>query len=330
MKKYIISAFALAFVIGLAGNAHAAANLSGWAYSNGIGWISLSSITPNSGGCGGGTCSYGVTISTTTSPTVGTFDGYGWSSNVGWISFKQADVSQCGSQAQVDLSTGNPTSGAVTGWARVISGSADSGWDGCVKLSDPVKFASPNNNNTLFPGVTTDGGITFGVDPTKSNYRKFGGFSWGDMNVGWMIFNMVLCPDCIGGINQNTLSATCSSNPSPANLSNTGGSVTFNANAQGGTPPYKYYWDGDTITQGQAISKVKNYGAGNNTYNELLQVSDSGGSTPVNPICPQVTVGTGGNGANNGQCGSYVYTDRTCGAGTWTDRAGWRDPSSGS
>ena len=59
-------------------------NLSGWAWSENYGWISVSCVT---GGANGGnicnTSDYKVTINEDT----GEFDGYAWSDNIGWISF---------------------------------------------------------------------------------------------------------------------------------------------------------------------------------------------------------------------------------------------------
>jgi len=65
-------------------------NLSGWAWSDNYGWISLSCTTGGSNG--ENICSsslYGVKVATTTTANyqAGEFDGYAWSDNIGWISF---------------------------------------------------------------------------------------------------------------------------------------------------------------------------------------------------------------------------------------------------
>lgn len=54
-------------------------NLSGWAWSENYGWISFNCLTDSS--CG--SSSYKVTVNQTT----GDFNGYAWSQNLGWISF---------------------------------------------------------------------------------------------------------------------------------------------------------------------------------------------------------------------------------------------------
>ena len=58
-------------------NAGTTDNVSGWAWSENIGWISFNNTT------GGGTTNYGVNIN----PSTGVFSGYAWSENIGWIDF---------------------------------------------------------------------------------------------------------------------------------------------------------------------------------------------------------------------------------------------------
>jgi len=52
-------------------------NVSGWAWSESIGWISFNNTS------GGGATDYGVDVDSTT----GVFSGYAWSENIGWINF---------------------------------------------------------------------------------------------------------------------------------------------------------------------------------------------------------------------------------------------------
>lgn len=60
----------------------ASGNLSGWAWSENYGWISFNCLTDDS--CDNS--NYKVTVNQTT----GDFDGYAWSQNLGWISFNCA------------------------------------------------------------------------------------------------------------------------------------------------------------------------------------------------------------------------------------------------
>lgn len=91
-------------------------NLSGWAWSSNIGWVSFNCT--NDGSCGQST--YGVTIN----PSTGLFSGYAWSNNIGWISFNQPDLSGCPSspcEARVSGGLNGSYPKQVIGWAKVLS-----------------------------------------------------------------------------------------------------------------------------------------------------------------------------------------------------------------
>ncbi len=112
-----------------AGSEH---NLSGYAWSDNVGWISFNCTDPN-------TCStvdYGVNVSTTT----GAFSGYAWSDNIGWISFSPSDVTGCPSApCAPTLAT---TTGIVTGWARALAGDP-----GTVNYSVSYDTTAPANTS---------------------------------------------------------------------------------------------------------------------------------------------------------------------------------------
>jgi hypothetical protein len=145
-------------------------NLSGFAWSSNIGWISFNCT--NTGTCT--TSSYGVNVDDSQKDVGGTGDflGYAWSSNIGWISFNRSDTgnppgapfnSGSGPIAQIDWSTG-----AMTGWVRALSADGN-GWDGWIKLS----------------GTATDGS-SYGL---SLNGNDFSGYAWGSDVVGWISFN---------------------------------------------------------------------------------------------------------------------------------------------
>lgn len=130
-------------------------NLSGYAWSDTIGWISMNCTDP--GTCGGS--SYGVTVAKD-----GTLTGYAWSEHIGWISFNAGDVAGCPNGTcgpRLDRATGE-----VRGWARALSGrgSNTGGWDGFISLS---------GGNY---GVRVDG-------------CDWSGYAWGSDVVGWVAFN---------------------------------------------------------------------------------------------------------------------------------------------
>ncbi|MEK7144402.1 MAG: prepilin-type N-terminal cleavage/methylation domain-containing protein [Patescibacteria group bacterium] len=129
-------------------------NLSGYAWSPLIGWISFSG--PN----------YGVLENKTT----GALYGYAWSSRIGWISFNASDGTH--TAPRVDFTTGN-----ISGWARACAAFADKttcsepldsksgGWDGWIALS----------------GIAQDGS-RYGI--TQSSTCEWTGFAWGSTGIG--------------------------------------------------------------------------------------------------------------------------------------------------
>ncbi len=126
--------------------------LSGYAWSENIGWISFNCTNENT--CA--TSNYGVNV------LDGNFSGYAWSENIGWISFNSADVSGCPSSPcspVINLSTG-----LVSGWAKALS--ASGGWDGWIKLSGTATNGSPY-------GVSFSG-------------TSASGYSWGSDVIGWI------------------------------------------------------------------------------------------------------------------------------------------------
>lgn len=130
--------------------ASATDNLSGYAWSENIGWISFNCT--DTGTCA--TSPYGVTVSAT-----GALSGYAWSENIGWVSFNAGDVSGCPSGTCAP--SFDKISGNVTGWAKALS--AGGGWDGFISLS----------------------GINYGVSVSGC---AWGGWAWGSDVVGWVSF----------------------------------------------------------------------------------------------------------------------------------------------
>lgn len=106
----------------------------------------------------------------------GSLSGYAWSSNIGWIKFE--------GDATHPNPTVNMTTGAVSGWAHACSGSVNGnctggdrtdGWDGWISLSG-------TNHETNYADGSR--GITF--NPVTG---KFNGKAWGSEVVGWLSFD---------------------------------------------------------------------------------------------------------------------------------------------
>jgi len=174
-KKYIFIFLALFLVAGgvfcyftfllpKTAQAGASDNVSGWAWSSNIGWLSMNSLncdTDNDGKSEGTPpacppldtpmANYGVNID-----DIGNFSGYAWSGNVGWIQFNPSGPYPALPNYSVKMDT---VTGVISGWSRALS--AGGGWDGWIKID----------------GVT--------VNPGSGN---FSGYGWGSDVIGWLSF----------------------------------------------------------------------------------------------------------------------------------------------
>lgn len=197
MRKYfylshylIIIALVLIFLSVQIAQAGAGQNVSGFAWSENIGWVSFNSSNcdPDNNGLsnGGAGCpasgtpisNYGVNLD-----TIGVLSGYAWSENIGWISFNRSDAGvPPGSPdygtylAKIDDATKK-----LSGWARALANG--DGWDGWLKLGC---FGSECNR------VNYGTSLNFIVSPVE-----FYSFSWSDVVLGWLSFNCtdsLVCP----------------------------------------------------------------------------------------------------------------------------------------
>jgi len=90
--------------------------ITGYAWSDTIGWLSFN-------GTG-----YGISVEGD-----GTLSGYGWSDNIGWVSADASDLAGCPSApCTAKLSDGN-----LQGWLKAVAGGGvqSGGWDGWIKLN---------------------------------------------------------------------------------------------------------------------------------------------------------------------------------------------------
>lgn len=181
LKRTIIFFFFLFFVSGLfwAPRALAALNydVSGYAWSSTIGWISFNSLNCDADrdniGDANGACptgvfipDYGVSLDIETN----NLWGYAWSSNVGWVSFNSADVASCPNapDCQPRLVESSCSGGFcdIEGWARVLAHGA--GWEGWIRLAD-TNYQVYLDSNTI---------------PVE-----FYDWAWSDAVAGWISFN---------------------------------------------------------------------------------------------------------------------------------------------
>lgn len=133
-------------------------NVSGWAWSDNIGWISFNNTTD------GSSYNYGVNIDLST----GLFSGYAWSDNVGWITFNETELTGCPSgscRAELNFSTNE-----VSGWARTVN--TGDGWDGWISLRGVAQDLSPY-------------GVFLNSSTNELEY-----WAWSD-DFGWISFNCI-------------------------------------------------------------------------------------------------------------------------------------------
>jgi len=156
MKRYFLFLIILLVIfifysVGII-NAGVTDNLSGWAWSENIGWISFNNTT------GGGGTDYGVNIG-----GGGVFSGYAWSENIGWITFEEGELIGCPTppcRASLDFGTRE-----VSGWAKALANGG--GWDGWIRLRDATNYGVSWNPST----------------------QEMEGWAWSDMVIGWISFN---------------------------------------------------------------------------------------------------------------------------------------------
>ena len=131
-------------------------NVSGYAGSENIGWISFNCTNTN---CS--SSNYGVNVD----PITNNFSGYAWSENIGWINFAPSGPYPAEPNYSAKYNFSNEK---VTGWARTLAYS--DGWDGWILLG--------KESGGWANQVTID--LDTGV---------FHGWAWGSDLIGWISFN---------------------------------------------------------------------------------------------------------------------------------------------
>ncbi|MFA4833268.1 MAG: PKD domain-containing protein [Patescibacteria group bacterium] len=211
-------------------------NVIGYAWSEGVGWISFN--CSNTDSCA--TVDYGVNIDSET----GNISGYAWSPNIGWISFNRKTCNggvnmgqacttngDCpgGNQCRDDApgTTGAPpaepflsdedivasydsTTGNITGWAKILV-LEDDGW---INFNNPNEGGLPLDFPVDLP-VDFEG-TSFGVSIASST-SEFSGWAWNGgvdgAGIGWISFN---CADTgAGGCSGHEYKVSSSLNVAP-------------------------------------------------------------------------------------------------------------------
>jgi hypothetical protein len=134
--------------------------ITGWAWSDNIGWISLSCIDTDV--CA--TSNYGLSRRRGGNGSVGNIEGHAWSEHVGWVATVTAlGGSGCPSNP---CKTTIQNNGKIHGWLKVLN--ATNGWDGWIHI-----------------GSTSSNG-TYGL---QFNYGQITGWAWGSNVTGWIFFS---------------------------------------------------------------------------------------------------------------------------------------------
>lgn len=140
--------------------------LSGWAWSSNIGWISFN--------CKNTTCppNYSVKYD----PGTGKFNGYAWSSSIGWVKFNPGPGPDGYPASGPNLFDAKLEGGIVKGWIRACSVFVDSDCSGSLK---------PNSERGGWDGWISMSDGSYGVTRSSGRYT---GFAWGSDILGWIKF----------------------------------------------------------------------------------------------------------------------------------------------
>lgn len=257
-------------------------NMSGYAWSSNIGWISFNNTNgsgnvnygvhkaPDGRLCGNDTCSVPA--------------GYAWSPNIGWIQFGGLSGFPTGDGTQTINAKINGNN--LQGWAKALSADGN-GWDGWISLS----------------------GSGYGVNFDSSTGR-FSGYAWGSDVVGWVSFDaagangVIIAPVAVpvvavfasatsGTVNIVNPSLTWSATNSPTSCTASGD--------WSGTKPVS----GTNVPQG-VLTTVKTY-----TYT-LTCSNTSGASASANAIVVVSAASVCFNGANNPPACTTTGGNGTC------------------
>lgn len=284
-------------------------NISGWAWSDNIGWISFNCTDTSS--CG--TVDYGVDAAAN-----GDFSGYAWSDNIGWLTFNESDLSGCPSGACKAKISGNN----LQGWARALSNG--DGWDGWISLN----------------------GTNYGVVKDGNNFKEF---AWdastiGDkqIGVGWIEFDpafggVVLSsgnaptvdisanPTLVFSGNNSTLTWTSTDALScEASVGWSGSKALSGSESVGPITSDTVYWltcsnelgsasDSVTVfidTSTQCSDGIDNDGDGQTDYPADTSCSSLAGDDEFIPVCGNTVCETGENPGNcTSDCGPVQFEE---------------------
>lgn len=183
-------------------------NVSGYAWSENIGWISFNCTNTNS--CAAS--DYGVRINENN----GNVNGYAWSEHVGWISFEPDGPYPSFPDFSANL---NFDTNEIRGWARACAVFA-AGCNGALK---------PDSERGGWDGWISMAGANYGVNRNSTGGAQcpIENYAWGGDVIGWIHF---------GGAGYGVSTSLCSTPPRavvgftvPGDAANLAGQGVFDA-----------------------------------------------------------------------------------------------------
>jgi hypothetical protein len=246
--------------------------ISGYAWSDTIGWVSFSDPK-----------------STVMIATDGTLSGYAWSDNIGWVSFNSADLANCPSGTCTPKV--NTSAGTVSGWARATAGCQDSIWNGTNCTG-----AGAGNLNGIYSGAGTpplntnwDGWINLNQVTYNSSNESFTGYGWGSDVVGWLAFNAgasgVSCDPTLQ-VCASTNSPTCTLN-APAASVPSGSTANLNWNSSNATSCALKDGSGNTLS---TLLTSPGFTTANLTAASTFNLYCSNAAVPTPTLCSAATI----------------------------------------
>ncbi len=176
-------------------------NVTGWVWSDTIGWISMNNTTDGSPNA------YGVHINFDN-----TLSGWAWSDNIGWICFGATCVNEGLTPAPDGMPTWasvNPTSGEVGGWAKIVSITDATGWIALRNSGADID----SSGFTYGPKVALADGQD-GQNVSRGDWYWWG---WSDA-IGWMDFGSQ-----VGGNHAGVKTSWIPTPPTPVTITPQGG-----------------------------------------------------------------------------------------------------------
>lgn len=265
--------------------AHASGNaITGYAWSDTVGWISFSGTAADSS-------PYGVTVG-----AGGALSGYAWSDNAGWISF---NANTCGAQATM-------AAGALSGFAQAV-GADNKGWDGCISLSGASPAYGPTLSGTTFTGYAWGsdvmGWLSFsGTAADGSPYAVvYGG-------TGGPTCTLSVSPNPAGTGSSVNLNYTTANSPTTGTIKDASGTTltssatspsgTISATAPSSPGSYAYTMNVANLSGSGSCSTSPALSAQNDVCQDIagLQTTEPSSCTGTPPLCVQNGYSPNGSG----------------------------------